>query len=96
MIIFCCTWVDNRGRNLIKTDYFKGVIGKTMQVPYTMPDGYMLLDGEQIPNSITFKEGKLQIIDVYLKEAPVTKQVVVNYVDVNGQTVKRVKSKMLV
>lgn len=78
----------DQDRNLIKTDYFKGVIGKSIQVPYTMPKGYILINGDQLPKSITFKKGRLQTIDVYLKKAPVTKQIIVNYVDTDGQTVK--------
>ena len=92
---FVINYVDKTGNvvNIVGSEMLKGVIGSTIPLPkkLSLPSGYQLVNGQDIPTSVTIKEGKLQTIDVYVEKtskAPVVQTGLINYVDQDGKVVK--------
>ena len=89
-------YIDKTGNvigDIVGSEMLKGVIGSTIPLPkkLSLPSGYQLVNGQDIPTSVTIKEGKLQTIDVYVEKtskAPVVQTGLINYVDQDGKVVK--------
>ena len=85
-------YVD-KTRNIVGSEILTGPIGSTVSLPkkLSLPSGYQLVKGQDIPSTITIQKGKLQTIDIYVEkspEVPVVKTGSINYVDLSGKVIK--------
>ena len=80
-------------RNIVGSETLIGIVGSTISLPkkLSLPSGYQLVKGQDIPSTITIQKGKLQTIDIYVEkspEVPVIKTGTINYIDPDGKVVK--------
>jgi surface protein len=80
-------------RNIVGSETLIGTVGSTIPLPkkLSLPSGYQLVKGQDIPSTITIQKGKLQTIDIYVEkspEVPVVKTGSINYVDLSGKVIK--------
>lgn len=85
-------YIDKDG-NIVGSEVLTGRIGSTIPLPkqLSLPDGYQLVKGQDIPASVTVKPGKVQTIDIYVEDgsiSPATKTGTINYVDPDGNIIK--------
>ena len=89
-------YVDKTGGvigNIVGSEILTGTIGSTIPLPkkLSLPSGYQLVNGQDIPTSVTVEKGKLQTIEIYVEkesESPVVQKGSINYVDPDGKVVK--------